>query len=118
MRLKLLVVAISALLFSHVLFSMDYDPDFDLISEQAVRSYTMECAGCHGSNAAGRNGMAPNFSKEWFRLTKSDDELVGNLRAGFRTPGKFYNGGSCPPSALSSEELVDIFAVMRQFVGQ
>jgi len=118
MRSKLLVAAISALLFSNVLFAMDYDPDFDMVSEQAVRAYTMECAGCHGSNAGGRNGMAPNFTQEWFRLTKSDSELLGNLHAGFKTPGKFYSGGACPSSQLSDEELIDILGVMRLFVGQ
>jgi mono/diheme cytochrome c family protein len=118
MRFKSLVTAVFALSLSCPLFAMDYDQGFNDLDEQAVRAYQMECTGCHGSNAAGRNGMAPNFTQEWFRLTKADNELVRNLHAGFKTPGKFYSGGACPSSSLTDDELVDILAVMRQLAGQ
>lgn len=119
MRLRSLVVAILALLSSGTIFALDYDQGFgSFVNEQAVRNYTMECAGCHGSDAGGRNGMAPNFREEWSRLTKSDTELLRNLHTGYKSSVKFYSGGACPSTQLPDDELVDIIAVMRQFVGQ
>ncbi len=119
MRLRSLAVTVLALLSSGTLFALDYDQGFDsFVNEQAVRNYTMECGGCHGSDAGGRNGMAPNFREEWSRLTKSDAELLRNLRAGYKSSVRFYSGGACPSSQLPEDELIDIIAVMRQFVGQ
>ncbi|MCF6280997.1 MAG: cytochrome c [Candidatus Polarisedimenticolaceae bacterium] len=118
MKLISLTFYILAIAFSGAAYASDHFSGFGSDNDEGARTYSMQCAGCHGESAGGRSGMAPNFSQEWFRLTKSNGELARNLRNGFKTPGKFYTGGTCPSTQLTDDEIDEILAHMRQLVGQ
>jgi mono/diheme cytochrome c family protein len=81
------------------------------------RLYAQRCTVCHGRDGRGQNGMAPDFFEEWHRLTKTDEELAGNIRNDFRSPDGFYNAASCPSHALTDEELGDVVAYLRELTG-
>ena len=108
----------SMFVFSGASYAVDPFAGMGFTNEEGVRTYSMQCAGCHGESAGGNEGMAPNFADEWFRLTKPDNELARNIRNGFKTPGKFYSGGSCSISQLSDNEISDVLIYIRQLVGQ
>jgi len=79
--------------------------------------FSKRCAMCHGQDGRGNKGMAPDFSKEWDRLTKSDDELAANIREVYKDParGNNYNAGDCPrhPS-ITDDVMEDILAFLRR----
>lgn len=108
----------SIALFSGALHAIDPFAEMGFSNDEGARTFSMQCSGCHGEGAGGRDGMAPNFADEWFRLTKPDTELARNIRNGFKTPGKFYSGGTCSVSQLSDKEISDVLVYMRQLVGQ
>jgi mono/diheme cytochrome c family protein len=76
--------------------------------------FTQRCAMCHGEDGRGRDGMAADLVGEWHRLTKSDQELIHNIRSGgLRTPGKIYTAGQCPPQILNDRDMDDVLAYLR-----
>ena len=79
--------------------------------------FSKRCAMCHGQDGRGNNGMAPDFSVEWDRLTKSDTVLAANIRNEYKDPTKdaFYNAGECPrhPS-ITDSEMEDVLAFLRR----
>ncbi len=79
--------------------------------------FSKRCAMCHGQDGRGKNGMAPDFSIEWDRLTKPDDKLAANIREVYKDPasGNNYNAGECPrhPS-ISDDVMEDILAFLRR----
>lgn len=87
-------------------------------ADRGGRLYSQRCAVCHGQDGRGENGMAPDFFEEWHRLTKTDEELAGNIRNNFKTPDGFYNAPSCPSHQLTDENLEDIMAYLRQLTGR
>jgi len=86
-------------------------------SERGKIVFSQRCAMCHGESGDGNNGMAANFQQEWFRFTKSDDELSESIRNGFQTPGKHYTAGAMPPQFLSDQDLENVIAYMRKTFG-
>jgi len=80
--------------------------------------FSKRCAMCHGEDGRGNNGMAPDFSVEWDRLAKSDDELAAHIREVYRDPTSknYYNAGKCPRNpTISDGDMEDILAFLRQF---
>ena len=79
--------------------------------------FSKRCAMCHGRDGRGNDGMAPDFSVEWDRLTKSDNALAANIRNRYKDPTKdsFYNAGECPrhPS-ITDDEMEDVLAFLRR----
>ncbi len=78
--------------------------------------FSKRCAMCHGADGHGNNGMAPDFSVEWNRLTKSDDELAANIREVYKDPTRknYYNAGKCPRHpTISDGDMEDILAFLR-----
>ncbi len=79
--------------------------------------FSTRCAMCHGEDGRGNDGMAPDFSVEWDRLTKSDSDLAANIRAVYRDPtrDKHYNAADCPRHpTISDDDMEDILAFLRQ----
>ncbi len=80
--------------------------------------FTQRCTMCHGEDGRGRDGMAADLVGEWHRLTKSDQELIHNLRTGGqRTPGKIYTAGQCPPQPMSDRDMYDVLSYLRNTFG-
>lgn len=80
--------------------------------------YFQRCTMCHGEDGRGREGMAADFVGEWHRLTKSDQELIQNIRSGkLRTAGKIYSAGQCPPQILNDRDMNDVLAFLRNAFG-
>ncbi|MBY0575764.1 MAG: cytochrome c [Gallionellaceae bacterium] len=87
-------------------------------AERGKMIFSQRCAMCHGEDAKGRDGMAPDLIAEWHRLTKSEDELARNIRTGQQTPGgKIYTGGPPPPLTLSDRDMDDVLAYMKSAFG-
>jgi len=83
--------------------------------------FSKRCAMCHGQNGHGKNGMAPDFSVEWERLTKSDNELAANIRNRYSDPTNknYYNAGNCPSHpAITDDDMEDILAFLRRLAEQ
>ncbi len=79
--------------------------------------FSKRCAMCHGEDGRGNDGMAPDFTVEWDRLTKSDSDLAANIRAVYKDPtrSKRYNAGDCPRHpAISDDDMEDILAFLRR----
>lgn len=76
--------------------------------------YEQRCAVCHGVDGRGKNGIAPDFSQEWHRLTKTDAQLAENIRNEYRSSEKHYVAGSCPPHSITNTEMEDLLAYLRQ----
>lgn len=81
--------------------------------DQGREIFTQRCSMCHGHDGRGNNGMAVDFQEEWYRLTKSDDELMQSLRNGISTPGRTYSAGMMPPQMLSKREMYDVLNYLR-----
>lgn len=79
--------------------------------------FSQRCAMCHGDDAKGRDGMAPDLLAEWHRLTKSDQELAHNIRTGQQTSNKIYTAGPPPSLTLSDRDMEDVLAYMRNAFG-
>lgn len=87
-------------------------------AERGRLIFNQRCAMCHGEDATGRNGMAPDLKEEWQRMTKPDQELANNIRTGRITPGgKTYTGGPPTPQVLSDTDMDDVLAYMRSAFG-
>jgi len=81
--------------------------------------FSKRCAMCHGLDGRGKNGMAPDFSVEWNRLTKSDDVLAANIRNEYSDPtsGNYYNADKCPRHPTIRDDVMnDILAFLRRLV--
>lgn len=76
--------------------------------------FIQRCAICHGADGRGNDGMAADFQEEWYRLSKSDEELAQSIRNGLSTPGKFYTAGMMPPQMLSERDIQDVLAFLRE----
>lgn len=81
--------------------------------EQGREIFMQRCSMCHGADGRGNNGMAVDFREEWYRLTKSDAELMQSLRNGVSTPGRTYSAGMMPPQMLSEREMYDVLNYLR-----
>jgi len=83
--------------------------------------FSKRCAMCHGIDGHGKNGMAPNFSVEWERFTKSDDELAAHIREEYKDSNReiHYEADKCPrhPSILD-DEMDDILAFLRRLADR
>ncbi|MBW2466900.1 MAG: cytochrome c [Deltaproteobacteria bacterium] len=75
-----------------------------------------KCAMCHGKDARGKDGMAPDFLKEWHRFSQSDDVLAEHIRRDYRSSEGFYMTGSCPPHNLTNAEMNDLLEYIRELV--
>ena len=75
--------------------------------------YMQRCSVCHGVDGRGNDGMAVDFREEWYRLTRSDEELMDSLRNGLSTPGRYYTAGAMPPQMLDREEMFDVLSYLR-----
>lgn len=49
--------------------------------------YSQTCVACHGANGKGAIPGTPNFTRPNGPLSKSDEELLHNISAGFQSPG-------------------------------
>ncbi len=49
--------------------------------------YSQTCVACHGANGQGAIPGTPDFTRASSALSKSDDELIQNITAGFQSPG-------------------------------
>jgi mono/diheme cytochrome c family protein len=49
--------------------------------------YSQTCVACHGANGSGAIPGTPDFTNPGGALSKSDDELIRNITAGFQSPG-------------------------------
>jgi len=81
--------------------------------------FSKRCAMCHGIDGRGNRGMAPNFSVEWNRLTKSDNVLAANIRAEYKdsTSEIHYGAGECPSHpSITDDDMEDILAFLRRMV--
>jgi len=81
--------------------------------------FSKRCAMCHGIDGRGNRGMAPDFSAEWDRLTKSDNLLAANIRAEYKDPTNeiYYSTGECPSHpTISDDDMGDILAFLRRMV--
>ncbi len=79
--------------------------------------FSKRCAMCHGEDGRGNGGMAPDFSVEWDRLTKSDSDLAANIRSVYKGPdrGRYYSAMDCPRHpAISDDDMEDILAFLRR----
>lgn len=85
--------------------------------ERGKTIFSQRCAMCHGPDGRGNNGMAADLVGEWQRLTKSDLELKHNLQSGFRTPGKMYTAGQCPPQVLNERDMDDVLDYLHSAFG-
>ncbi|MEW6647348.1 MAG: cytochrome c [Pseudomonadota bacterium] len=81
--------------------------------DQGREIFMQRCSMCHGADGRGNNGMAVDFREEWYRLTKSDDELMQSLRNGISTPGRNYSAGMMPPQMLNKREMYDVLNYLR-----
>ncbi len=86
-------------------------------AKRGAEIYSQRCVMCHGENGDGNNGMAANFREEWYRFTKTDDELAESIRNGFQSEGKSYAAGAMPPQVLSDRDLEDVIAYLRSSFG-
>ena len=86
-------------------------------AQRGAEIYAQRCVMCHGENGDGNNGMAANFREEWYRFTKSDDELAESIRNGFQSDGKVYAAGAMPPQLMSDRDLEDVIAYLRNSFG-
>lgn len=86
-------------------------------AERGKMIFSQRCAMCHGEDARGRDGMAPDLLEEWYRLTKSDQELALNIRTGQQTTSKIYSSGPPTPQMLSDRDMDDVLAYMRSAFG-
>lgn len=87
---------------------------FQGAADRGRQVYLDYCVMCHGHDGSGNDGMAPDFREEWYRLSKSDAELIDNIRNGMDTPGKSYTSGPMPPQPLSERDLDDVLAYLRR----
>jgi len=79
--------------------------------------FSKRCAMCHGRDGRGNDGMAPDFSVEWERLTKSDDTLAVSIRNEYKDSTKdvFYSTGKCPEHpSITDSEMEDVLAFLRR----
>lgn len=57
----------------------------DVAAGKAV--YSQTCIACHGANGKGMIPGVRDLTDPDGALTKSDEELIGNITTGFQTPG-------------------------------
>lgn len=80
--------------------------------------FSTTCAGCHGPNGEGVQGLGKPFAGSEFLQGTSDSDLLAFIKKG-RSPGDPANttGVDMPPKggnpALSDDELRDIIAFLR-----
>ncbi len=87
-------------------------------AKRGAEIYSQRCVMCHGESGDGNNGMAANFREEWYRFTKTDEELAKSIRNGFQsTGGRSYAAGAMPPQMLSDRDLEDVIAYLRGRFG-
>lgn len=114
MRCRLFVVMVLALMWSGI--STAGSSVFGSVPKGKIY-FSKRCAMCHGHDGRGNDGMAPDFTVEWDRLTKSDSVLAANIRNKYKDPTKdvFYSTGECPrhPS-ISDDVMEDILAFLRR----
>ncbi len=82
--------------------------------EKGREFYEQRCIVCHGVDGRGKNGIAPDFSREWQRLTKTDAQLAANIRNEYRSSDRHYVAASCPPHSITDDEMEDLMAYLRQ----
>ncbi len=87
-------------------------------ARRGAEIYAQRCVMCHGENGDGNGGMAANFLEEWYRFTKTDEELAESIRNGFRSEGKSYAAGSMPPQLMNNRDLEDVIAYLRSRFGE
>ena len=81
--------------------------------------YSQTCVACHGANGKGAIPGTPNFTKASGPLSKSDDELMHNISAGFQSPGSAMampaKGGNPDLNATDVRAVLDY---MRESFGK
>jgi mono/diheme cytochrome c family protein len=115
MRYSLFLVIVLAVVWSSVAASANSSV-FGNVPKGKVY-FSKRCAMCHGLDGRGNRGMAPDFSVEWDRLTKSDDVLAANIRAEYKDPTSeiLYGAGECPSHpAIIDDDMDDILAFLRR----
>lgn len=77
--------------------------------------YTTYCAACHQADGTGMGGMLAADFTSGGRLDKSDAELLGSIRDGFK--GKV---GQMPPwkGTLDEQQMADVLAYVRASYGE
>jgi cytochrome c5 len=81
--------------------------------------YSQTCVACHGANGTGAIPGTPDFTQSGGALSKSDDELVRNITAGFQSPGSSMampaKGGNPDLNAADVRAVLDY---LREGFGQ
>ncbi|MEM7535788.1 MAG: c-type cytochrome [Chloroflexota bacterium] len=80
------------------------------------------CAGCHGADGVGMEGLGVALAGNEFVRTQSDDELVAYIIAGRTANDPDNRSGLVMPAwggnpSLTEEDLVDIVAYLRTLDG-
>jgi len=80
--------------------------------------YGQTCIACHGADGAGAFAGVPDFTDPKGRLSKSDEELLQNIRNGFQTPGSPM---AMPPrggnGALTDGDIRNVIEYLRNEFG-
>lgn len=82
------------------------------------KEYFATCAGCHGLDGKGIQGLGKDFTTSKFIKSKSDQELVDFLKVGRPASDPLNTTGvDMPPKggnpALTDQQLLDIVAYIR-----
>lgn len=80
--------------------------------------FNERCSVCHGMDGRGQGGMAPDFVREWHKLSQPDDVLAERIRGRYLSNDGFYDAGSCPSHNLTDEDIDDLLTYLRQLVDQ
>ncbi|HHJ14499.1 MAG TPA: c-type cytochrome [Gammaproteobacteria bacterium] len=80
--------------------------------------YQQTCVACHGADGKGMFPGVPDFTRAGGRLSKSDEELLDNVRGGFQSPGSPM---AMPPrggnASLSDADLKAVIRYLREQFG-
>ena len=80
--------------------------------------YQQTCVACHSKDGSGAFAGVPDFTDPAGRLSKSDEELLRNVRNGFQSPGSPM---AMPPrggnSALTDGDLRNVIQYLRSEFG-
>ncbi len=80
--------------------------------------YQQTCIACHGADGAGAFAGVPDFTDPKGSLSKSDEELLKNVRNGFQSPGSPM---AMPPrggnSALTEGDLQNVIEYLHSEFG-
>ena len=81
--------------------------------------YSQTCVACHGANGTGAIPGTPDFTRPGGPLSKSDDELVHNISAGFQSRGSSMampaKGGN---PDLNAADVTAVLVYLRESFGQ